>query len=141
MAHRIVGAIGDAEALEKLRDPLVAFPRREPVQGGLQPQVLDDRELRVERGGLEDDPYAGADPLRFADRVGAEDRHRAGAREHERRHDAKQRRLAAAVGAEQREELARGHLHVDAGERLALAVAVAKPGDRERRVRARLRLR
>ena len=70
-------------------------------------QVLLDGELDVERARLEDDAGLLADLPGFLGDIEAADGGRAARRNHECREDAEERGLAAAIGAEQAEDLRR----------------------------------
>ncbi len=104
-------------------------------------QVLLDRELAVDARVLEDDAELAADVVRLRADVEAADARRAGGRGKDRREDAEERALPAAVRSEQREQLALAHLERHARERLAVAVAVAKIVDLDRGARHRDRRR
>ena len=102
-----------------------------------EPQVLRDRERREHSFAARcvADP-ARRDPL--GSRVGdvvAFDGDGAVARSHQTRHGAQQRRLARAVRAEQRDDLARGDVEVDAEEHLHAVVLDVEPAHRDRATR------
>src|SRR5690348_13509835 len=92
-------------------------------------QVLVDRELAVEAGRLE--RHADARPNGGGIRLDIQPQglHAASLHGQQRREDAEQRGLAAAVGTEQSEDLSRLDREVHARERLALTVAVRETFD------------
>src|SRR5690606_18002179 len=91
---------------------------------GVRAEALAHRQLAVERGLLEDHAEAAADGRGRPGGVVAEDRDAPLARAHERGGEAEERRLAAAVGAEEGEPLARRDAERDLPEGDVGAVAV-----------------
>ena len=124
--HPLVGALPQAGLLE--HRPHRAARIRDALQAREELEVLAHREPRVDRGllGNPADPRACTAPL-------APDAHGARARRLDAREDREQRRLARAVGADHRDELARVRLEVDAAQGLALAVALGDAPHREQR--------
>src|SRR5262249_2490184 len=103
-------------------------------------EVLLDRELAVDARMLEDDADVPPDRLGLGLHVVAEDVRPSGRGGQERREDAEERALAAAVRPEQREQLAPPDVEADAGGRVAVAVGPTRALDDDRgrhRVRRR----
>jgi hypothetical protein len=118
----VVRALGEPDLRQHARDGGVHVG--DLLQSGEQAQVLRDRQLRVD-GGLLRDP---ADLARRA-------RHRAGVRALDAGEDRQQRRLAGAVGADDRHQLARhgGEAHLAQRDPLAVALREAGRGECGRR--------
>src|SRR5581483_10202646 len=114
------------DAIEHGVDPSVERGAAHAVEVALVAHVLADGELAVQAGGLEHDPDPSAHRVRLADDVVAGDRGTPAIGRQERREDAEERRLAAAVRAEEAEDLAAPDREGDAVERAPLAV-----GERE----------
>ena len=99
------------------------------VQPAVVIDVLDHRELLVDARRLKHD----AELRRIAScsnaQVEAQDVHLALLQRNQRREHAEERRLAAAVGAEEREDFARGDGQRQIVDRLVLAVAVGQVGN------------
>src|SRR6187200_1758212 len=107
MLHRLAGALGiESGPLQDLFDPRLGFGLGHAVELRAVKQVLGRRQL-LEEAGL--DAYAVHHALgrtRILERIDAEDRHRALIRLDQGREDADQRALAAAVWAQQTDDLA-----------------------------------
>ena len=88
------------------------------------PEILCHGELAIEAGGLKDDADPPADRACLPRDVEPKDLDRAGLHGNQRREQAKERRLAAAVGADNGEDLACIDRQVQAGEGHAVAVAM-----------------
>ena len=117
-------AIGQADAREGLVDAGAQRPPLQAVEASVVQEVLAHREPLVERRRLEDDAQPPPHGRRVGPHVGAEHLHRAFRGALQRRADAEQRGLAAAVGPEQRDKRARRHRQRHVVERDAAAVAV-----------------
>ena len=125
------GEAFEAHEPERLRDLAFDLGCGQPAH--LQPEgdVARDVPVREERVVLED----GVDRAlvrRDGRSVPPRDRERAGVRPLEARHEPQQRRLAAARGPEQRDELARRHLQCDVADGGVAAIALGDAPDRER---------
>mgnify|MGYP003694022031 CR=1 FL=1 len=96
-------------------------------------QVLEHRELGVERGVLEHDSEPAAHPFRMTARILVEYRHRAGLRCDERREHLEKRGFAAPIRPEHPEDLAPRYLEIEGAQSHTLAVAVREPRNRHRR--------
>ena len=120
--------------------------RRKAVHPAEEQQVLDRRhvpeERRVRRHAVDQRP----DLRRVSHDVEAEDASLAGVRQQQRAHDADERALAGAVGAEHAVDLAAPHRERHVAEHMRRAFAVARPaaaagaGSRTRRRSICLRL-
>ena len=99
-------ALEQAELLQQLVRPRLALARRHAVVGGVEDQVVADRDRAVEVVALRHDRELRGAPHRVAADVDAADARRAARRAHARREHADGRRLAGAVRAEQPEHLA-----------------------------------
>ena len=133
---QIVRPIGEADGGEELVAARRQFARREAVQAAVVAEVLGDRQLLVEARRLEDDAELTANGGRFETKVVAEDRDLALLERNERRQQTEERRLAAAVRAEEGEDFALGDIEreiVD-GETVAVAVGNVVGGDGGHRV-------
>jgi hypothetical protein len=105
-SQRPVGGGAEPRPVECALDRGCDRSARKAVEGGVDPQVLRRGQPLVDGGVLKDDADAGPDALRLAADVGADDAGFAPVWGEERRQDADQRRLAGAVRAEERKELA-----------------------------------
>ena len=94
-------------------------------------EVLEDGQLAVEARRLEDDAEAAAQLAQGAVGREAVDAERSFGRGDQRREELEEGRLAAAVRAEEGEELARRDVEGDAVEGEAVAVGPAQPLDRD----------
>ena len=109
VAKQLGAVAAHADAVEKLGDARPgAAVDVEPVQAGVEAQVLRDREVAVEQRLVAEVAEPPANAPRLARQLAAEDPGASAARAQERREDAQQRRLAGPVGAEDGEGLAGG---------------------------------
>ena len=131
--HVLVRRLGQVEAVEQFRGPPAAFDLAEVVQIGHQDQVLLPREQVVDGRELPRDADRGAHAVGVLGQVVAGDAHRAAVGADQGREDLDDRRLARAVGAEQREDRPLGDLEIDAVEHEVLAEGLAEPGRGDRR--------
>jgi len=102
----VVAAVGQAEELEQLVRPAVALAARHAVVGGVEDQVLADRERPVEVRALRHHGQLRPCPHRVAGDVDPADPGNAASELDARREHADRRRLARAVRAEEAEHLA-----------------------------------
>jgi len=124
VAHRVVGPVGHAEAAQQRVDAAAPIRAVQPIEGRLEAQVFADGQGLVERFVLKHRPDPSPNGPRLPGRVEAKDPRPSLRRRHERGQDPKERRLAAAVGAEQAVERARGHLERNVLQRPVCPVAV-----------------
>jgi hypothetical protein len=121
-----IGLVGEAHRVEDLGR--AALGPGHAVEAGLELQRLAGREEGVEVQLLRDDADGAAGAARVAVDVDAEDPCRARGLHHEAGQDVDEGGLARAVGAQEAEDGAAGHLEVDAVQRhlgrLALAAGV-----------------
>ena len=122
--HPVPGPVSNPERSEQLIDPVAEPGAGEAVEGAVEAEVLRDGQPLVEGGLLEDDAEPLPDVRRLRGHVQAEDARRALARAEQRREDAEEGGLPAAVGAEEAEERARRHAQRHTPERDVVAVAV-----------------
>ena len=106
----VAGAVRQADGGEQLGGTALELGGAQPVEPALVAQVFGDGELLVEARRLEHDAHLSAHGRGVAADVVAEDGDGAALQRDQRRQQAEQRRLAAAVGAEEGEDLARGDL-------------------------------
>src|SRR5581483_3644141 len=98
--HEIARAIGQLEPIEHLAFALVQALAPEAHERPLAAEVLADGELLVETGGLEHHAQSLPDFTRLPSGVKAQHRDRAMLDRDQRREEAEEGRLAAAVGTE-----------------------------------------
>jgi len=126
-ARELVGTLVDrrskADARERLACGGASRLRRVAADREAEGDILADREPGEERRLLEDQAAVGG---RALDRI-AEETDLARGRRLEPGDQVEQRRLAAARGAEQHHELARGDVEVDSRERLMRALRPGRP--------------
>ena len=103
----------EPDALEQLLAPARALVPREPMHGGLKPQVLAAREQGVERGLLQRGADGCAHLRAFADDVVARDAGGSFRRREQRDEHVHGGGLAGAVRAEEAVDLAGGDVEVD----------------------------
>ena len=114
-AHRALGEGRHLHEREEARDGRADLGAGVPAGPKAEGDVLGDAEMGEERVVLEHD--ADVAPVRRqAGDVAPVERHAAAVGREETGHDPEQRGLAAARGAEQRDELARPHGEVDAAQ-------------------------
>src|SRR5271170_4451853 len=89
-------------------------------------QIFRDGEFEVDAARLEDDTELLAHSIRVARDVEALNASAPAGRRHQRGEDAKERGFAAAVRAEEAEDLTGAHLEAEAVEREALSVAMGQ---------------
>src|SRR5690348_3420187 len=122
----LIGAVRQRHMSQHGCDAGLQFSAVQSVEMSLMPQVLRCRELHVHALRLKDDADAAADLVGLPARIKAAHQCAPTGWQHERGENAKQRRLAASVGSEQGEDLARIHGEGDPIQRRALAIIVAK---------------
>ena len=133
LGDALVGAALHPGGGEQRRDPRLGGRAGDPVQPGVEAQVLAAAEVAVEQRLVAEvaDPPAQLPGL--ARQRAAEHDGLAAARAQQRRQDPQQRRLAGAVGPEHDQRLAGGDGQPDAVQRRAFAVVAAQPGEPDRR--------
>ena len=105
-AHLAVGGLAQADAAEQLVGALRPLGARDPLQRGLQAQVLAAGQERVERGLLQRRADVHPHLRALLDDVEAGDARAARGRRQQRRQHVHGRRLAGAVRAEEAVDLA-----------------------------------
>ena len=118
------------------RERLVDVARR-AVVAGVELEALAHGQARLGLGLLQHDPDPLAPRRWRAPRVGAEHLDLTGAGLAEALEDLDGRRLAGAVGPEEREDLAAADLEVDPADGLVVAVALVQRPDRDDRLAGR----
>ena len=106
-AGELVAPIGQAQRIERARHRLA--PVRHPVHARDEVEVLGDRQVFPQREALRHVADVALDRRRLADHVVAEAGAAAAVRSQQAAHHADRRRLAAAVRAEEAEDLAVAH--------------------------------
>ena len=129
--HPVVLALPHGHPVEHPVDARFERGAAHAVEVPLVAHVLAHREFCVEARRLEDHADVLAHRLGRSGDVVAGDAGRATRRCEQRRQDAEERRLSAAVGPEQAEDLAAVHSEGEAGERLRLPVGEREVGDFE----------
>ena len=104
----VAGAVEQPELVEQLVGPLLALARRHAVVGGVEDEVVPDRDGAVEVALLRHDGELRPRPHRIADHVHPADAGRPGSGPDASRQHPDSRRLSGPVGAEQAEHLAGG---------------------------------
>ena len=132
--HHVTAAVPQAHHLEHLLQPAAEHVAGDAVQLRVEAQVLLAGQVDVEGGVLEHQADVAADvgALRHDVEAGNPGRPRCQGRE--RAKDLDGRRLARAVGPEEAERLAGGHVEVDPVHRRELAVALDQPTHLDRAV-------
>src|SRR5829696_1276379 len=110
----VVGCAQQADALQQVLGAFASLLAADAVQDRGQAHQLTPGHQRVERGLLQGHADRAAHVARLVDDVVAGDARRAAARAQQRGEHAHRGRLAGAVGAEERVDLALVHLQVDA---------------------------
>ena len=133
VAGLVAGAILEREPRKLVVDTRLRGRARHAVQAGMEHQVGGDRQLEIEGRLLEHDAELGQCRHRIARHVVAHDLDAAGVGDEQAGEQLEQRRLAGAVRAEQRDELARLYLEADAIERPHRTVALGDVVDEQGR--------
>lgn len=118
--------IGKAQSRQHFIRPRTQFLATEPVQPAMVYEVLRHRELLIDTRRLEHDAEVRANRERLAAQVVAEDSHFALLKRNQRRKHAKQRGLAAAVRAQDREDFALRNRKRKIVNRFTLAIPVGQ---------------
>ena len=121
---RVVAAVGEADHLEHLIRPGRDGGRVDPIQLGVEPEVLRGGHLHVQRRVLEDQADVAAHVVAPADDVEAADARDPGRGLGQRAEHVDRGALAGAVRAEEAEDLARRDGERDAADRVDLAVGL-----------------
>ena len=132
-AHRLPGAVGQVDLLQRGKCALPRLAAADAVQRGVIEQVLHDRQVEIERARLEHHAQQAQCPARLARHTMTEHVDRSVSRVVEPRDQGEQRGLAGAVQTEQRGEARLRHGQADVLQRLARSVGVADVADVERR--------
>ena len=136
--HGGVFAFPQANHLENLLHPRSDQGLLDPIELGVQAQVLPCAQVAVQSRVLEHEADVATHVIAFADDVVAGDGRAARRRLGERAEHVDGGRLSCSVGAEEPEHLAGRHLEVDASHRLHPVVRLGQALDDDR---SRLRLR
>ena len=136
-AHERRAAIGQAHELEHRVEPRGHAGASQPIDGGVEAQVLLGAEMLVERGLLEDEADAPANLGALPHDVESRHPGAAGRGPQQRAKHLDRRRLAGTVGPEEAEQLPRRHAQVDAAHGFDGAIGLRQPArvDRERPLR------
>ena len=128
----IARTVAQVKLDQEMVDPLVEGGAGEAIQMPLVRKVFAHPQFLVEARGLENDPNAAAESDRIAEEVEPENRRGTAPRPNERRKDAEKGGLAAAVRAEETENLAPRDADRELVERDAFAVAMGEIARDER---------
>src|SRR5262245_36592062 len=131
VTHLVAGAIGERDAGEHVIGALAAVALADAVQRGMVGQVLDHRQIEIERAGLEHHADQAQRLARRAFDVVPEDADATALHAVEAGHQREQRALARAVEAEQHREGRGRDRKAHVVERLAGAIEVADAFDRD----------
>src|SRR5437762_3390628 len=129
----IVGPLRQIEIAKHLAHATAKRGSAQAVEMTVMNEIFRHGQLGIEAGILEDHAEPRANALGFPLEIVPEHAHSALAGPNQRREDLEQSGLAAAVGAEQSEDLAALDGEADSPQRFALAVAVSEVGDFDRR--------
>ena len=132
-AHRVPGAVGQFDLLQRGERALPRLAAADAVQRGVIQQILHDREIEIERARLEHHAQQAQRLAGLARHAMAEHVDRAVSRVVEPRDQREQRGLAGAVQPEQRGEARLRHRQADVLQRLARPIGVADAAHGERR--------
>ncbi len=123
--HPFLGAVGEAHARENFFDALLQRRSAQPIKMSLMPQILIGGQLRDRRSAPEKQRQsAAADCAGILRRIATHDDGAAAGRDHQGRENAKQRRLSAAVRAEQPEQFRRPDVERNTVQRRAVLIAM-----------------
>jgi hypothetical protein len=141
LGNPLVGAALHPDRCEQLGDPRLGRLAGDPVQLGVEAQVLASRQVAIQQRLVAEvaDPPAQLPGL--AGERAAEHADLAAARPQQRRQDSQQRRLARPVGPEHDQRPPGGQLQPDSVQRRPLAVVPAQAGQPQRRLARRRLLR
>ena len=128
----LVGAPLHPDRGEQLGDPALGPLAPDPVQPGVEGEVLAAAEVAVEERLVAEVADPAAQPPGLARQLAAEHPRLAAARAQQRRQHAQQGRLAGPVRAEDDQGLAGGELDRDLVERGAFAEVAAQAGEGDR---------
>ncbi len=127
----IPSSLGQPEAGQQFVDSGTQFAAGQTVQVALVLQVLIDRELRIEAWRLKRDPDQSADRRGVTLDILPEDRDCSALDGQESGHNAKECRLAAAVGPQEPEDLPVFQNQADVAQSAVITVVVREPLDGE----------
>jgi hypothetical protein len=128
----LVGAVGEADQVQRVDDRRGRIPRRDALRAGEEVQVLGRRQGGIERHLLGYEPEHAAPGGRPGGQAVPSDRHGTLVEAEQGSEDAERGRLAGAVRAEKSDDLARCNGERELRESDPLAVALGEPFDRNR---------
>ena len=131
LRHGLVGAVGEADQVERMADRRGRISRRDALRAGEEVQVLGRRQGGIERHLLGHEPEHAAHGRRLGGQTVPPDRHGAGVEAEQGGEDAERGRLARAVRTKQSDDLARCNGERESRERDPLAVALGEPINRD----------
>ena len=129
--HPLVGDFGQADSLQRRRDPPRPLRRRKTHQFGGISQILDGGEVIVETDGVRQIADPALDLQRRARRITAEHADDAGGNLGQAEHHQDRRGLAGAVRPEQSKHLALDDIEVDGVDRVHVVVTLGKAPRRD----------
>ena len=131
LRHGLVGAVGEADQVERMADCRGRISRRDALRAGEEVQVLGRRQGGIERDLLGHEPEHAAHGRRLGGQTVPPDRHGAGVEAEQGGEDAERSRLARAVRTKQSDDLARCNGERELRQRNPLAVAFGEPINRD----------
>ena len=132
LRHGLVGAVVEADQVERMVDRRRGFPRRNALRAGEEVEVLGRRQSGIQRHLLGHEPKHAARGSRLVGQIVPSDRHGPAVEAEQGGEDAERGRLAGAVRTKQSNDLARCDGKRELREGDPLAVALGKPIDRDR---------
>jgi hypothetical protein len=132
-AHQAVAPVRELDERQQLVDAALAPRRGHAINEAVEIEVLEHGEPVVEARLLEHDAEIAPRLPRMGDDVDAIDGGAAAIGLEDRAQDVEERRLAGAVGTEEREQFVRLHREADGIERERAAVALGHAADRHHR--------
>ncbi len=140
LPHRVPGTIRQVDLLQRGACALPCVAATDPVQGGVIQQVVDDRQIEVERARLEHHAQAAQRFARLARDAMTQHVDRSLLRVVKPCDEREQRGLAGAIQAQQRSEARLRHGEADILQRLVRTVGMAHAAHFKRRERWRRRI-
>jgi hypothetical protein len=138
VGNPVLGAPLHADGFEQSRDPCLGGRRRDPVQAGVEAQVLSAAQVPVEKSVVSEQADPASDLPGIAREGSVEYPRLAVARSQQGGEDAQQGRLAGAVGTQHQERFSPPEREVDAGQGGALAVVPSQAAQLDCRIHARI---
>src|SRR6266536_2082284 len=122
--HPVARAVEQSDPGQNLFNPLLQFRSAETIEVSLMPEVFVSGEFRIYALCLEDDADVAPKRVRLANRIQTHNRSRARGGHHQGRKNPEQSGLAAAIWAEQAEQLRGTNVKGNQVERRSVLIAV-----------------